>query len=320
MLRHFFIKATKQSDEQGLKLHSRSATIGVMAVETGKRDEKANTSGLPNAEFIERCQLEYERNPSSRVFAPLAEAYRRLDLIDEAFEIASRGVRLHPDFAAGRIAYARVLIAKKAYADAVDQLQRSAELSPDNILAFLLLGETLLELRRPKDALNAFKMVLFLNPIHERARKMVQRWEFLTADEFEDENFEWSHDEAPPLEEQETKTALRVRNDPSRADREAHRAISIADALTVRNDIEGAFAQIGRSIRALGPRPDLEHRLMLLGKRMGLRPEEIQRLATDGTDRHSTPRDPVQLKKEKIKKLLKKVNRSKVADSTNSSD
>lgn len=304
-----------------MKLHSRSATMNKMAVETGKRDEKTNPSGLPNAEFIERCQLEYERNPSSRVFAPLAEAYRRLDLVEEAFEIASRGVRLHPDFAAGRIAYARVLIAKKAYIDAVDQLQRSAELSPDNILAFLLLGETLLELRRPKDALNAFKMVLFLNPLHERARKMVQKWEFLTADEFEDENFEWSHDEAPPLDEQESKTTLRVRNDPTRADREAHRAISIADALTVRNDIEGAFAQIGRSIRSLGPRPDLEHRLMLLGKRMGLRPEEIQRLATDGLNRNFGPtEDPVQLKKEKIKKLLKKVNRGKLADSANSSD
>lgn len=304
-----------------MKLYSRSATIEAMAVETGKRDDKSNASGLPNAEFIERCQLEYERNPSSRVFAPLAEAYRRLDLIDEAFEIASRGVRLHPDFAAGRIAYARVLIAKKAYSDAVDQLQRSAELSPDNILAFLLLGDTLLDLRRPKDALNAFKMVLFLNPLHERARKMVQKWEFLTADEFEDENFEWSKDEETSLDTHESKTALRVRNDPSRADREAHRAISIADALTVRNDIEGAFAQIGRSIRSLGPRPDLEHRLMLLGKRMGLRPEEIQRLATTGTGENQTePEDPSLQKKEKIRKLLKKVNRAKVVDSSNSSD
>ncbi len=304
-----------------MKADSRSATMEEMAVEIGKRDEKAKSSGLPNAEFIERCQLEYERNPSSRVFAPLAEAYRRLDLIEEAFEIASRGVRLHPDFAAGRIAYARVLIAKKAYADAVDQLQRSAELSPDNILAFLLLGDTLLELRRPKDALNAFKMVLFLNPLHERARKMVQKWEFLTADEFEDENFEWSREEAPSLDEQESKTALRVRNDPSRADREALRAISLADALTVRNDIEGAFAQIGRSIRTLGPRPDLEHRILLLGKRMGLRPEEIHRLTIDGSDRHSeAPEDLVQLKKEKIKKLLKKVNRAKVASSDDSSD
>lgn len=295
--------------------------MNTMAIETGKQDGKSTASGLPNAEFIERCQLEYERNPSSRVFAPLAEAYRRLDLIEEAFEIASRGVRLHPDFAAGRIAYARVLIAKKAYADAVDQLQKSAELSPDNILAFLLLGETLLELRRPKDALNAFKMVLFLNPLHERAQKMVRKWEFLTADEFEDENFEWSQDEDTPLDAHDSQTALRVQRDPTRADREAHRAISIADALTVRNDIEGAFAQIGRSIRSLGPRPDLEHRLMLLGKRMGLRPEEIQRLATTDSNQHSTEaEDPAELKKEKIKKLLKKVNRSKVTGSANSSD
>ncbi len=321
-IRHFFIKATPLTDEQGLKLYSRSATIKKMAVETGKTDRKSNNSGLPNAEFIERCQLEYEQNPSSRVFAPLAEAYRRLDLIEEAFEIASRGVRLHPDFAAGRIAYARVLIAKKAFADAVDQLQKSAELSPDNILAFLLLGETLLELRRPKDALNAFKMVLFLNPLHDRAQKMVRKWEFLTADEFDDENFEWSKEEENPLEAAESKTAVRLRHEPSRADREAYRAISIADALTVRNDIEGAFAQIGRTIRSLGPRPDLEHRLLLLGKRMGRRPEEIQRLATSESNSSISvvSADPAQLKREKIKKLLKKVNQSKEGGTGYSND
>lgn len=304
-----------------------------MAVETNKRDQKSENksdgAGLPNAEFIERCQLEYERNPSSKVFAPLAEAYRRLDLIEEAFEVASRGVRLHPDFAAGRISFARVLIAKKAFADAVDQLQKAAELSPDNILAYLLLGDTLLELRKPKDALNAFKMVLFLNPLHERAQKMVRKWEFLTADEFEDENFEWSRDEETPLENVESQTAFRVRMDPNRADREAHRAISIADALTVRNDIEGAFAQIGRSIRSLGPRPDLEHRLLLLGKRMGLRPEEIHRLATSEAEHSGTQsgafsahasesssgsipgsKGHQETKKDKIKKLLKKVNQA----------
>lgn len=266
------------------------------------------SNALPNAEFIERCQIEYDRNPGSRVFAPLCEAYRRMGLLDEAFELASRGVRLHPDFAAGRIAFARLLIEKKAFADAVEQLIRASELSPDNILAFQLLGDTYLELRRPKDALNAFKMVLFLNPLHERAQNMVRKWEFLTADEFEDENFEWTPNENQSLPEIDPEELKELRQNPSRADREANRAISIADALTVRNDLEGAFAVLGRCLRQLGSRPDLEQRLQLLGRRLGLRPEEVQRIAED-TARAAMASDlsKTEKKKKKLEGLLKRL-------------
>lgn len=267
------------------------------------KGEPGRTEGpLPNAEFIERCQIEYDRNPGSRVFAPLSEAYRRMGLINEGFELASRGVRLHPDFAAGRIAYARILITKGAHQDALEQLARAAELSPDNILAFQLLGETYLELRRPKDALAAFKMVLFLNPLHERAQKMVRKWEFLTADEYEDEDFEWTPNDQESLPEVapvETK-----KTDSKKADREAYRAISIADALTVRNDLEGAFAVLGRTIRVLGNRPDLEQRLTLLGRRLGLSAEDIQRIAVNtATAKASKTAE----KRQKLQKILKRL-------------
>jgi tetratricopeptide (TPR) repeat protein len=274
----------------------------------------SNTNAVPNAEFVERCQIEYQRNPASRVFAPLSEAYRRLGMINEAMEVATRGVRLHPDFAAGRIALARLLIEKRNFTDALEQLGKATELSPDNLLAFQLMGETYLELRRPKDALQAFKMVLFLSPQHERAAKMVKKWEFLTADEFEDDVFEWSkEDVAPPqpLSEAEKK------RDPSRADREAYRALSIADALTVRNDLEGAFAVLGRALRHLGPRADLETRLTLLGKRLGIPQEDVITLAREA-DRtaqraaeYPVQDDPAQKKRKKLERLLEKLGRDR---------
>lgn len=268
-------------------------------------------SAWPNPEFIERCQIEYERNPGSRVFAPLAEAYRRMGLLSEALELASRGVRLHPDFAAGRIAFARILIEKKAYPDALEQLTLASELSPDNILAFLLLGDTYLDLRRPKEALKAFKMVLFLNPLHERAQKMVRKWEFLSADEFDDESFEWKPNENHPAPEADPELLRQIQLDPSRADREAYRAISIADALTVRNDLEGAFAVLGRSLRTLGARPDLGQRLHLLGKRLGLESDEVQRLAKESIKEAAMPAKAelsrADKKKAKLEGILKRL-------------
>lgn len=246
-----------------------------MATETSNELDK-NLRSRPNAEFIERCQIEYARNPSSRVFATLSEAYRRMGLIDEAFEIAERGVRMHPDFAAGHIALARIFIEKELFDKAVVELTLAAELSPDNILAFQLLGETQMQLRRPKEALKAFKMVLFLNPLHDRAQAMVRKWEFLTADEFEDDAFEWSSKETAP---DKVPSGLPPTAVPAtRSDREANRALSLADALTVRNDLEGAFATLVRGLRQLGPRTDIEQRLLLLGRRLGHSPAHVQTL------------------------------------------
>src|SRR5882757_1022853 len=122
-----------------------------------------------NSEFVERYQLELAKNPRSRVFASLAEAYRKMGLIDEAKRICRFGTEAHPDFAGGHVAYAKVLLDLKAPAEALTHLEKATKLSPDNLLAHNLLGETLIQLRRPKDALKAFKMVLFLDPENTRA-------------------------------------------------------------------------------------------------------------------------------------------------------
>ena len=43
-----------------------------------------------------KYQADYEKNPRSRVFAPLAETYRKLGMTDKAMEILSQGIRFHP--------------------------------------------------------------------------------------------------------------------------------------------------------------------------------------------------------------------------------
>ncbi|MDX9731992.1 MAG: tetratricopeptide repeat protein, partial [Bdellovibrionales bacterium] len=201
------------------------------------------------------------------------------------------------------------LLEKKATKDAIEQLQKASELSPDNILAFQLLGETYLETKRPKDALKAFKMVLFLNPLHERARKMVKKWEFLTADEFEESDFEWTPKEDDAVPTMDPSATQEMQKDPNRADREAYRAISIADALTVRNDLEGAYTILTRSLKLLGGRPDLEQRLMLLGKRLGMPPEDM--LPQAKAERTAEPANTTAKKKERLKKMLHRLKKNR---------
>lgn len=261
-----------------------------------------------NPEFVERYQLELNKNPRSRVFAPLSEAYRKMGLLEEARRICRFGTQANPDFAGGHVAYSKILLEMKAPADALKHLEAAAKLSPDNLLAHTLLGETLIELRKPKEALKAFKMVLFLDPDNERATQAVRKWEFLTADEYGEDVFTMKplFDKKDAVEaeseiDNELQDLLTESGHPSsgnvsdmrmdlqrRHQRALERALSLADAFTVRNDLHAAVKVIVDAERLLGPMPDLESRARLLRKRLEVLSESDDADDSDesGDDEH----------------------------------
>lgn len=220
--------------------------------------------------LVEKYQLMLEKDPNSLVFAPLVDAYRKMGLMDQAVEEGVRGVRQHPKFASGRIALARVLIERIQFAEAVKQLEEAVRLSPENILAFQLLADCLVKLKRPKEALKSYKMVLFLNPKDEKAQASVKKLESVTADEFEEELFQMlplnplQKDEEPdislsPIEDDNSQTS---QSDSSSLDR----AVSLVDAFIVRNDFEKA-AQVLSQYEPYHPQaPELIKRRKLINQ------------------------------------------------------
>jgi tetratricopeptide (TPR) repeat protein len=119
----------------------------------------------------------YQEDPQSRVFAPLAEAYRKAGLVDEAIEIAREGLRIHPEFVGGRVALARALFDKKLYPEVIDQLAPVVRDNPDNLIAQRLSAESNLMVGRMVDALNAYKMLLFFAPHDPETGKIVRELE-----------------------------------------------------------------------------------------------------------------------------------------------
>lgn len=106
----------------------------------------------------------FREDPTSRVFAPLAEAYRRLGRVDEAIEICREGLEHHPDFHGGRVALAKCFIDKRRYDDAKIELEKVVQSVPENLLAQRLLGDTYAVLRNASGALHCYKMALLLSP------------------------------------------------------------------------------------------------------------------------------------------------------------
>lgn len=119
----------------------------------------------------------YQEDPTSRVFAPLAEAYRKAGLLDEAIDICRDGLRVHPNFIGGRVALARAFFDKRFYDDVVKELEPVVLDAPDNLVAQRLLADSYLILGRIAQALTAYKVLLYFTPQDEELGRMVKEIE-----------------------------------------------------------------------------------------------------------------------------------------------
>jgi len=136
----------------------------------------------------------YQEDPTSRIFAPLAEAYRKAGLLDEAIEIAQEGLRVHPNFIGGRVALARALFEKRQYDEVVEGLSSVVREVPDNLVAQKLVAESCLMLGRMSEALSAYKMLLYFNPADAEVARVVSE---LEAQAYEDGVLVLRRDPAP---------------------------------------------------------------------------------------------------------------------------
>lgn len=131
----------------------------------------------PHPPILYHYLKKYQDDPSSRVFAPLAEAYRKAGLVQEALEIARDGVKLHPRFVGGKVALARTLFDLKKYDEVVGTLSEVIQEAPDNLVAQRIFAESSLMLGQVAEALSSYKMLLYFNPSDEEIARMVSELE-----------------------------------------------------------------------------------------------------------------------------------------------
>ena len=214
--------------------------------------------------IIQKYKLLYQENPHSKIFAPLAEAYRKTGYQEKAIEICKEGLKLHPYFAEGYVALAKIYFDQENYKEATKYFQRAVELSPENLLAHKYLAQSYLKLKNPKKALRAYKMLLFLNPYDSKAQQAVKKLESLTADEYKDESLFTLESLMGQSKENPLELEKMPSSEVSRSFQELDRFLSLADAFIVRGDTERAKDVLKEAERALGPYGEIEDRLNLI--------------------------------------------------------
>ena len=88
------------------------------------------------------------KDSNSTIFVSLAETYRKMGMFDDARQIISKGLELHPDFSPAYIVLARTLCQLEDYSGSVAAFERALELDVDSLAALvgyarvqILLGE-----------------------------------------------------------------------------------------------------------------------------------------------------------------------------------
>jgi len=275
-----------------------------------------------NQEFLERYQKIWDADQTSRVFAPLAEAYRKNGNVQKALQICRQGLNLHPNFAGGWLQIAKIYTDREETHKAIGALKKAVALAPENIQAHNLLADLHLTHKQPKEALKAFKMVLLLNPDDSKARKIIERLESLTADEYNMETFQVDNpavlelidgeevedlnhnpDDAPYNDNAEKTTSL-VEKEKSRA---LTQTLTLIDALLVRNEFLKAKSFVLKAIRKWGTTEELSSLLNIIEQQQeksfeDQSPEIIQPLPP-------RPERIRQLKVQKLENLLQKVRK-----------
>ena len=119
----------------------------------------------------------YEQNKKSRVFAPLAETYRKIGKVEEALKILKDGIRFHPTYTLGYLVLAHCYFDKNQYEFAYNTLRPLVADNLDNVGLQKLFAETSEKLLYLEEALETYKYLLFLNPKDQSVSERVKTLE-----------------------------------------------------------------------------------------------------------------------------------------------
>lgn len=119
---------------------------------------------------IETLSKQLSKDPKSKAFIPLAEAYTKAGMPQEAAAVLEDGVKVYPTFVTALVALGRVYVQLEQASKARDILGEAIKISPDNLLAHRILAKIYWKDRNVQEAKRSCEKVLFE---HAQDKEMV---------------------------------------------------------------------------------------------------------------------------------------------------
>ncbi|MGE3609399.1 MAG: tetratricopeptide repeat protein [Bacteriovoracaceae bacterium] len=119
----------------------------------------------------------YKKNPRSKVFAPLAESFRKLGMIDDALKILKEGIKNHPNYPLGYVVLAHCYYDQAKYELTYNTLRPIIAQNADNVSMQKIFALACTHLGNLDEALDTYKYLLFMNPQDKFFAEQVKRLE-----------------------------------------------------------------------------------------------------------------------------------------------
>ena len=129
------------------------------------------------SEEIKQLAEKYKNAPESRIFAPLADAYRKGGLVDKSIEICEDGLNRYPDYASAHVILGKCFYDKGATERSKGEFERVLELDSENMVALKFLGDILLGEDKRNEAAEFYRKLLAIDPTNEGISKSLEEME-----------------------------------------------------------------------------------------------------------------------------------------------
>jgi predicted regulator of Ras-like GTPase activity (Roadblock/LC7/MglB family)/Tfp pilus assembly protein PilF len=113
---------------------------------------------------IEELNRKLSQNPDSLIFVPLADAYRKAGMLDDAINVCKKGLDKHPSYTSARVVLGRIYNDKNKFDEAIEELRKVETADSDNLMVHSMLGNVYLKKKMYAEAIEQFQRVLSLNP------------------------------------------------------------------------------------------------------------------------------------------------------------
>ncbi|HXV22047.1 MAG TPA: tetratricopeptide repeat protein [Desulfuromonadales bacterium] len=113
------------------------------------------------------------KDPRSTVFVSLAESYRQMGLLDDALEVATKGVKALPSFSPGYSILGRIQVQLGNVDAAAAAFERALLIDPENLLSLKGLARVRMQQGGQVEALRLVRRAVALKPDDNVAQKML---------------------------------------------------------------------------------------------------------------------------------------------------
>jgi len=119
----------------------------------------------------------YNRARDSRLFAPLADAYRKNGDVDTAIEILDRGLEKMPHYASAHVILGKCYYDKGATERSKAEFRRVLELDGENLVALKFMGDILLAEDKRAEAAEFYRRILSIDATNAEVARALKEME-----------------------------------------------------------------------------------------------------------------------------------------------